>query len=244
MDISGEGVYTVTPAAYDANGQVVEDIYLSSYEVKVTIPVNQSKRVPLVCDTQGWPADGYVVGSVRCTPEYIDVVGDEALLAEFTEVVLPAVNVTGREEPIEIDYSVKYFLPVNIRLKDETADKVKVTVDIIDETRRAFTIDSENVAMEGEVAFPLTASFEPQDVSIVLVGTQQALDAIEESQLTATLPISGLDQGEHSVKAEISLPENVRLYSDVPEILVTVKGPEAELPQETQTEEPPLATEE
>ncbi|MDW7644179.1 MAG: CdaR family protein [Desulfuromonadales bacterium] len=101
---------------------------LSPSFVDVKLERIRSKAVPVQPVISGQPAEGFVVKSVRATPDKVDVEGSESELKDVAEVSTEPVDVEGVRE------SFTLMVPINYRgkyteLKDKKSAEVLVVVE-------------------------------------------------------------------------------------------------------------------
>lgn len=101
---------------------------LSPSFVDVKLERIRSKAVPVQPVISGQPAEGFVVKSIRATPDKVDVEGAESELKDVAEVSTEPVDVEGVRE------SFTLMVPINYRgkyteLKDKKSAEVLVVVE-------------------------------------------------------------------------------------------------------------------
>lgn len=220
--ISDDVTLKAVPIPYDANGEEVTGVLISEKEIGVSINVKKSKSVPVKVMTQGLPSYRYKVVHLSWEPMSIEVVGEAAVLDSLTEIVLPVINIQNRTESLEESYSVERLLPEGVQVKSGTKKSVTVTVEIAQEITKMFRIPGEQISTTGNLAEKRTATFSPQAVDLLLIGTKSAIDSVDISKILGTLEISNLDVGEHLIPLQFTLPEGVEIVGTAPDILVTI----------------------
>lgn len=210
--------------AYDKDGNVVSGITFSQNQVKVKVGISKSKRVPVKATIQGTPAEGYTVENISCDPQYIDITGTDSVLQEISEITLPVVNVNGRTANVETVYDIDDILPENVKPKDGVESEIKVTVSISTETTKELIIDSSKINIEGKPAEGLQASFVPENVHLTIKGSKNAIDSVNESEITGTVNVDNLTEGTHVVEVEFNLPDGVSIVGGAYNAEVSVFG--------------------
>ncbi len=200
-----------TPVAYDKDGNIVSGITFSQSQVTVNIGVNKSKRVPINTTVQGVPAVGYTVEGIEWEPKYIDIIGDEEILNNISNITLPVVNVSGSSADVEKVYDVGDILPDGVYLNEGSESDVKVTVYIGEEVTKDLIIDSSKITMEGKLENGLQASFVPESVHLTVKGSQKAINSIDETSIKGTVNIENLSEGTHNVEVTFNLPDDVSI---------------------------------
>ena len=210
--------------AYDKDGNVVSGITFSQNQVKVKVGISKSKRVLVKATIQGTPAEGYTVENISCDPQYIDITGTDSVLQEISEITLPVVNVNGRTANVETVYDIDDILPENVKPKDGVESEIKVTVSISTETTKELIIDSSKINIEGKPAEGLQASFVPENVHLTIKGSKNAIDSVNESEITGTVNVDNLTEGTHVVEVEFNLPDGVSIVGGAYNAEVSVFG--------------------
>ena len=120
----------VQPKAYDANGKLMDSTRMtfSSEDVRVSVYVNETKKVPVQLTTKGEPADGYHLLSAEYEPKEIMVTGTEEALSNFS--VLPVtVDISGLSMDKETEVILADYLPKGITVVgDVTTVNIKLTI--------------------------------------------------------------------------------------------------------------------
>lgn len=231
--------YTVALTAVDSAGAEVEGVTLSQNTVNVFIPNRQSKRIQLICHTSGTPADGFVLGEVTCSPDWIYVVGEEEALAELTELDLPTVSVEGRESDVTSNFALSYLLPDGVSLLEGEEDRVTVTAEVEEETRRSMTLDASSLTYSVDLAQGYSAEVLSGSVIFEVGGPAEIVDALSAEDISGRVSISGLSAGEYSLPVNLDLPAGVRLVNNErPYVTVLVTSTQEEEPEEGPETEP------
>ena len=228
-NIKEDSHYTAALVAYDVNGMQVTGVSLSVKTVDVYIPVKMSKKVKLVYSSTGKPKDGYLVENVTCDPEYVYVLGDEEVLKGIDEIQLPPVNVEGKETDTTMTFGIKYFLGDGVKLKDGTSDKAVITANIVKESTKTVTLKADNISFKVELAQDLIAEVAPEDITFDVRGNKEAIEALTDDQIFASLTVSNVEAGEYTMPLEVTLPEGidfVEVEAPVISVKVVAKEPE------------------
>lgn len=222
-NIKEDSHYTANLEAYDAKGIQVTGVNLSIQTVDVYVPVKMSKKVKLVYTSTGAPKDGYLVDDVTCVPEYVYVLGREETLKDFDEIILPSVNVEGKDADTSMTFGLKYFLQDGMKLKDGTNDKVVITVAIVKESTKTVTLKADNISFKVELDEGLSAEVAPEDITFDVRGSKEAIESLTDDQVIASLTVSNVEAGEYSMPLSVNLPEGVNLVgTEAPVITVSV----------------------
>lgn len=208
--------------AYNSKNEAVEGVTLSENTVNITIPVSKSKRISIVVNTIGLPADGYTIKSVSWTPQNIDVVGSEVDLAKISQLVLPVVNVEGETQDISESYKISSLLPDGVNLKNDSEENVSVNVSIEKDAEKTIYVSSEKVTLTGTIDQDLKATFSPQNIAVRIRGEQSLINSVTQADISGTASIAGLDAGTHNVKIDFDLPDGISIVGDEPQVTIVI----------------------
>ena len=184
--------------AYDTNGKIVDvEIVPTSVTAKVTIS-SPSKEIPVKVVPKGSLATGKAIKS--------------------TDISIPKVTVYGSENAIN---SIEY-LPVEIDTKGLNSDKtykvtlkkpngitdistktltVKLTVDnAISKEFDNISIATENLADKYKVQ---ALSEADSSVTVIVSGSEEVVNSIDSSAITAYIDLSDYGVGEHEVPVKV-----------------------------------------
>ena len=125
--LENDMVMTAVPTAYDAEGNVVNNVTFSSSELSVKISMDDMKSVRIAVDTTGRPAEDYQVTGLYLSPETIDVAGSEEALSGISVIRLPDIDIAGMDSNIIKTFDIGDYLPDGVRIVGGT-DTVTATV--------------------------------------------------------------------------------------------------------------------
>ncbi len=103
---------------YDANDNpITPDV---SIKVKNTasyfVPVYKKKTVSITVQTSGDPAAGYMLDSVNCEPNFIEIYGEDSVLKNISAIILPTnlLNISGATADVTSSIDIENYLPENV----------------------------------------------------------------------------------------------------------------------------------
>ena len=188
VDVSGLSKTTVLQAEltyYDSNGNPVDKSQLKDNlgedGITVEVEILNTKSVALNFNVMGTPEEGYVYSGLTSEPERIQVCGTAEALSGFTELDVPAseIDISGATEKLEQTIDIVPYLPEGIKLVDETANNVVVTVSIEQEGTRTIELLAESIRVNN-VQDNLRVSFEDNtDIQLQFKGAQEALEKLD-----------------------------------------------------------------
>jgi YbbR domain-containing protein len=223
------------PLFYDRQGRVasVSGLQLSTEEVEVTIPINESadfaSRV-ITADVIGQVAPGYRVLGVTVEPSSVLVTGRPTQLALPFRVQTEQIDITGLTETFQDQVSL--VLPEGITLDSVTEITVTVQIEPFSSTK----IYNQPIELLG-VNEDLKVTINPDTVRVVLFGPSPVLDTLTEQEVRVSLDLFGLEPGEYSLEPDVNIPDRgLELRSIQPSVIdVTISEPITETNKITNT---------
>ncbi|MFQ5434667.1 MAG: YbbR-like domain-containing protein [Anaerolineae bacterium] len=196
---------TTQPIFYDKQGRVasIGDLTLSTEQVEVTIPINESAGFGekiITADLVGEPAPGYRILSVVVQPPSVLVQGTPSRVNNLTSLNTEQIDITGLTESIR--QQVALALPDGVEL-DES---VEIFVDIEIEPFRSTSSVQRPLELQG-LGDDLAATVDPTEVRVILFGPLPVLDALQDNEVRVTVDLFGLDVGTHTLEPSVTLPD-------------------------------------
>ncbi|MFO7537528.1 MAG: CdaR family protein [Chloroflexota bacterium] len=206
------------PIIYNRQGRIVSTsgLDLSTEQVQVTIPVNETAGVAEKLITVSWigePAPGYRLLSVEVNPPSVLVEGLPTQLTRLNRVQTELIDVTGLEETFQ--QQVVLDLPNGISLVE--VEEIFVTIEIEPLlTTSIYTLQPELQRLDPN----LQASVSPEEVQIVLFGPLPVLNTLLEDEVSVKLDLLGLGIGTYNLPPLVDFPERgIELRSIQPNLI-------------------------
>lgn len=122
---------------YDEEGNEVskDNLKLSSSSVGVGVTILATKRVPIVYQISGIPAEGYVAtGNVESNPDSVLLAGRMSVLNKIDSISVSdaALDITGRTSDLTTTIDLSGYLPGNVSFGDEDFNGIATVVAYID----------------------------------------------------------------------------------------------------------------
>ena len=206
------------PLFFDRQGRVasVSGLQLSTEEVEVTIPINESADFAnkvITADIIGQVAQGYRVLGVTVEPSSVLVTGRPTQLALPFRVQTEPIDITGLTETFQDQVSL--VLPDGISL--DSVAEITVTVQI--EPFSSTKIYNQPVELLGTNE-EYEVTIEPDIVRVVLFGPSPVLDTLTEQEVRVSLDLFGLEPGEYSLEPDVDVPDRgLELRSIQPSVI-------------------------
>ena len=217
----------------DASGNEINSsrITRSVTTSNISVTILAVKRVPLVFQTIGTPAEGYAAtGEIDYAPASVMIAGRNPALSGVNEITVPAeeLDLTGATESLVKLVDIRAYLPANIILANTDAEefngKAAVTVVVEELQEISVPVNKESVQFvnvpEGYVVKPEMAGRVP----VRLLALQSDLDAFDEDSMVGVVDIAAwmeenemteLQEGKIDVEVSLLLPESIELVNEV-----------------------------
>ena len=249
-DVSGahEDMQSIVPVVlYDTDGNVIDDpkLELSTNELEYKAKVKKSKNVTVKYSVSGKPADGYIVNSIECSPEQINISGDEKALERINEITIPSeeINIDGLKGDKTFRLWAPDYMPDDIQVVSDNV--ITITIKVSSLNTRDYTIKSENIAINGLSAGMKCEIINQSTVSIRISGTKETIDSVNLSDIKAYINVTGFTEGEHTALVNFDLPQGCTLvgtYSVTVNVKSSAGGNETETDSTQSTTQAPTET--
>ncbi|MEG0720278.1 MAG: CdaR family protein [Lachnospiraceae bacterium] len=232
IDVTGLSEDTTRPAElilYDAGNNVIDQKLLSTdianRDVSVSIHLLNSKALPVELDTSSITvADGFALSGVTFEPQTVPVVGTKENLEKIDLLSIPASALVMNEISDKTDILVDLIphLPEEIALADPTANTIVVTATVERAGTKTLEIPVKSISVNN-LANGLKADFgTAQTVELHFVGKTDALEALTQSSVAASIELSGKQEGSYEIPIQIgNLPKDCSI-ADQATVHITV----------------------
>lgn len=185
--------------AYDASGNIV-DVEIVPSKVDATIEITSpNKTVPIKVVPEGELAFGKSIQSIETSFQTITVYGDQDILdqLEYVPVKIDVAGLTTNKE-----YNLNIEKPSGVR--DMSSKTINVKVTIADEITKEFQeIQVTTINLDPKYSV-LASSKEDSTVTVIVKGSSDVVNAIEASDITAIVDLSGYTAGEFEVDVQVT----------------------------------------
>lgn len=203
-------VESVDLEARDAFGRVVPDVTLEPPEVDVLLYVVR-RGVPRYVTPEyvGKVAEGYLLVDFSVEPQLVQLEGPREVIDRLPNLA-PMVDISGlSEDTVKV---VPLALPEGVTALN-APEGVTVTVKV-SPLLDAKSVDVP-VAVQG-LAAGLTARLQPETVRVLLNGPRPVLEALDPSDVSAVIDLSGAPTGAQTLAPTVQPPAGVRVRSVQP----------------------------
>jgi hypothetical protein len=212
---TGRRLFHLTPA--DVRRPFgVDVVHVSPSNVSIGFEQSDSKSVPVVPAVEGDPAEGYVVGTITADPATVEVVGPVSKIRNLTEAITEPISVDGSSTPVRESVTIGVSDP-GVRLRKPQSATVTVNVAAAPVERRFSGV---SVSAKGGRS---SARVRPAEVSLIVRGAREVLDATSVSAFEAVVDLEGLGQGQFQLPVRVTLPQHLTVIRvEPPQVQVRI----------------------
>ena len=221
----------------DKNQEALSDSEMNSLRIENNAKVSVTARlwkirqgVGISAGYVGSPASGYQVGTVTTVTDTISVAGSTEGLETLTQndntITIPAdsIDISGESRDVERKISLKDLLPDNVKLTSDSSEDVWVTVSILPEGSREFTLSTKDIEVKNKPD-DLQVTFETAQIEIRIKSDTEDLDDLNtETDIKASIDLKGKEEGNYKVPVTLSLPDGYETVENVSTEVVISSG--------------------
>ena len=217
---------------YNAEGKLLDyrSITKNVNYVRMAVEVLATKEVPVVVNTVGTPAEGFLTtGEILCNPDTVMIAGTPLALSNVSRIAIPAeqIDITGADSNVVVNVNIQDLLSErNIRLADSSlSGNVTVTVPIEPRAEKTLEIMSENIAILNRPAGISAKLAETDDIyQLTISGLETTVSPITVNDLGARVDLTAwmeeqeldeLTSGVYRIPVTFTLPDNVKAENSV-----------------------------
>ena len=206
---------TSTLAAYDADGNILDNVYISRDVAVVTLKMETERKIPVQAQYTGEPADGCSVGKVTLSPNYVYISGSPDILSNIMYITLPDVDITGSTADVIRTYDVSAYIPQGAEVASNSDGRITVTIEITGREEHDISFNSDDIQITGTAQG--TAEIEKDTFNIEVSGS-----GVTDDNISYSLDVTDLTPGEHRVQIDVSLPDDCSLIGQAPYATVII----------------------
>lgn len=221
----------------DKNQEALSDSEMNSLRIENNAKVSVTARlwkirqgVGISAGYVGSPAAGYQVETVTTVPDTISVAGSTEGLETLTQndntITIPAdsIDISGESRDVERKISLKDLLPDNVKLTSDSSEDVWVTVSILPEGSREFTLSTKDIEVKNKPD-DLQVTFETAQIEIRIKSDTEDLDDLNtETDIKASIDLKGKEEGNYKVPVALNLPDGYETVENVSTEVVISSG--------------------
>lgn len=216
----------------DSDGDTVDStsLTMTATSANVTIPIYNTKTVPLKLSFTGDPGGNYEVISTQYEPQEVTIAGPDDELDKVDSITLKDYDISGKTDKVEdsivIMDDLSTSLPENVTLTDSTLT-VAIAVDIEEMDETSLDLPVDQITLSGK-SRKLKYSISGEDgvsdtVTLKVKGIKSELSSLDVSSLSGTVNVDGLSEGKYNLPVDVSLGDNFTLENK-PRVYVTVSS--------------------
>ncbi len=208
--------------ALDRDGNEISGLDIQSVEVVLRV----GKRVSVIADVIGRPADNYIDGAVSVTPNDVLIAADDpSKLEKITSIKTETVDINGANRTVQVNKQL--VLEEGIRIAEDIRG-VLVTVSIEQLAEKEFTISGNSIAIiNKDIDERLTYSITTESIIVKVKGKREELGMLYISDLKPYISVAGLGEGTHQVPLRVNLSGISRLVEEYT-VEVKIEKPQTE----------------
>lgn len=194
--------------AYDTNGKVV-DVEMVPSKVTATINIDSPhKEVPIKVIPVGEVQFGKAISSISSSETKVTVYGNQSVIdkIEYLPIEVEVQKLSSNKE-----FNVSLIAPDGIRELSVKNTKINITLgDEVSKEIRDVMIETTNLDTNYRAAAIGASSIK---TNVIIKGTQEVLNSIDESKIKAIVDLSGYKEGDHEVEITVTGDDVKATYS-------------------------------
>ena len=207
---------------YDSNNNIIDQNLLSNNlgteGVGVSVQILNTKNIPLEFDTSLIKtARGYEFNGITYEPQTIQISGERDEISNISSLRVPdeALDISNIKEKTEKVIDVSEYLPDNIRLADENAGSVVVTISVEKDGTKSYDITVGSIIINN-LSEELTMSYATADMLELQVrGPKEVLENLSLEQAISIDLKNYTTDGTFDVPVSVKLPDGCFLEKNV-----------------------------
>lgn len=207
---------------YDSNNNIIDQNLLSNNlgteGVGVSVQILNTKNIPLEFDTSLIKtARGYEFNGITYEPQTIQISGERDEISNISSLRVSdeALDISNIKEKTEKVIDVSEYLPDNIRLADENAGSVVVTISVEKDGTKSYDITVGSIIINN-LSEELTMSYATADMLELQVrGPKEVLENLSLEQAISIDLKNYTTDGTFDVPVSVKLPDGCFLEKNV-----------------------------
>ena len=210
----------------DGYGAAVEkdNVTLSASEVTITIPVYETKEVPVNVTTAGKVHEGYGIRSINFEPSTVVIAGDKEILDTISSIDIKDVLVTDATTNIEKNLDIVEYLPSNVFVADSTGSEIAVSVELGELMEQEKVLNPGDIRITGGAYEMNYEILDPQPLKIKIQGFEEDITDIDIVSLNPRVNVEGLKAGKYDLEIEFDTSETYTI-KDTYKVKIEVTEP-------------------
>jgi len=198
----------------DANGNTIEDdaLVLSRTEVEYKLKVGIQKTVKVrYAGTTGKVKEGYVLKGIELSADEVTILGDPQLINQINEITIPAseLNIDACSASKTFTFNLANFVDSAVLFQGESS--VEIIALITAENSKDISIAVENIRFDNLKDGYKVSVQDKTTLSINITSETNSVASITSADITASVDMASLTEGEHTVNVNFALPEGYQV---------------------------------
>ena len=194
--------------AYDTNGKVV-DVEMVPSKVIATINVDSpNKEVPIKVIPVGEVQFGKAISSITTSETKVTIYGSQEVIdkIDYFPIEIEVEKLSSNKE-----FNVSLTAPEGIRELSVKSTKINITLgEEISKEIKDVMIETTNLDSNYKAAAIGASSIK---TNVIIKGTKEVLDSIDENKIKAIVDLSGYKEGDHEVEIKVTGDDVKATYS-------------------------------
>ena len=222
---------------FDGNGEEINietsKLEMSISDVIVSTQILKTKNIPVKLTVSGETESEYRYTGMDYSPKNITVAGYDEDLKQITSLTIPSdvISIKGLTETTKKQVTISSYIPNGVKLVSD-ATTVDVTLNIEPILAQEVAINKEDIVVNDKSDLLEYSYADNNPLAILVKGITRELSEITDGSIKATINVSGLVAGSHTVKVTF---ETTGSYKISDEYFVAVNV--TEKPTDPQTDE-------
>lgn len=220
--LSQDQVLSSELVLYDKNNEEIEQKLLTNNigmgGVGVSVQVLHTQSIPLAFDTSEIrAARGYEFVGITYEPMEVMLAGEKETLNQISEIRVPssALAMTGLKDRTEKVIDISGYLPDKVRLVDENAGAVVVTVNVEKDGTKSYDVTVASIAVDN-LATELQLSYKTADALVIkLRGPDAILESFDPNTNMSIDLKNFKSPGEYIVPVDVRIPSGCVLENEI-----------------------------
>jgi YbbR domain-containing protein len=222
VDASGINIdQDVALEAFDDVGAIVSGVDVQPASARVRADVARQlayATLPVIPELVGEPAYGRRVDNVSVLPSTVTISGENPDVRGLERISTEALDISGQS--VELVSEVPLALPDEVTASGEGLVTVLVTFTEAVGSR-SFEVGTALTGAQPEFSYRV----EEPSVSVVISGPVAQLDEVPVAEISAEIPVAGLEVGDNEVMPIVRTPRGLEVVRTTPEtVRVTVSA--------------------
>lgn len=221
--ISKDVTTSVKPKLFDMDGNLIESTQIEIVQASINVSIGlwRTKKVKVNLSFEGEPKPGYLMTSFDYQPKTVLAAADDSIYDELDSLDLASVSLDGADETYEKDIPVSSdSFPDGVILA-ETLNSIKVNAKIEKIKDRTLNFARNDLIVKGNKEGYRIEYDSNNHYFIKMEGGDNTIKAVEVKDLAPWIDISGLEEGEHTVKIHAKEKEGIAI-NDTSSIQITL----------------------